>query len=75
MKMLKLMLMASAYACIIGVVNDVKRGLQSVSDERHRAATVLQNALTFIVPMSEHKMKLVATNLAKQYFDKVCVCV
>ncbi len=71
-KMLKLMLMSSAFACIIHVAHDVKRDAQSVSEERHRAATGLQNTLHQIIPVAEQRMKSVATHLAKQYCEKVC---
>lgn len=65
------MLTASAYACIVQVVHDMKRDSRSVTDERHRAATVLQTTLQHVIPLAEQKMKTTATNLAKQYYDKV----
>ena len=42
-----------------------------VSDERHKTAMVLQNALQVIIPMNEQKLRHVATMLARQYWEKV----
>ena len=72
LKSLKLLLAASGYACIVHVAQDIKTGGATVSEERHRAATILQNTLTQVINTSEHRLKLTATVLAKQHFDKVC---
>ena len=53
------------------VVHDMKRDSKTVTDERHKAATVLQATLQQITPMAEHRMKTTATFLAKQYYEKV----
>ncbi|CAI8002162.1 Probable ubiquitin carboxyl-terminal hydrolase FAF-X [Geodia barretti] len=69
MKMLKLLLMASAYGCIVHVVQDMKN--KQVSDERHKAAMVLQTALQNIIPVNEQKLRHTASMLARQYWEKL----
>ena len=73
--MLKLLLVASAYASIVQVIRDMKRDSRSVSTETHRSATQLQTTLEQIIPMAEQKLKNASTNLAKQHYELVCVCV
>ena len=69
MKMLRLLLTASAYACIMEVVQDMK--VKQVSEERHKAATVLQTALQHIIPITDQRLKLTSTMLARQHWEKV----
>lgn len=89
MKMMKLLVTASAYGCIIHVVQDMKTTqvhmlhlamcvcekdeLLQVSEERHKAAMVLQTALQNIIPINEQKLKQTASMLARQYWEKVRV--
>lgn len=42
-----------------------------MSDERHKAAMVLQTALQNIIPLNEQKLKHTASMLARQYWEKV----
>ncbi len=80
MKMLKLLLVSSAYACIMQVVYAMKKDPTSVTTERRSAVTLLQSALEHIIPASEAKLKSTSMSLAKDYFKKVsllelfCVC-
>ncbi len=71
MKMLKLLLVSSAYACIMQVVYTMKKDPQSVTTERRSAVTQLQSALEQIIPASEVKLKSTSMSLAKDYFKKV----
>ena len=89
MKMLRLLVTASAYGCIVQVVQDMKNMQVSqisvhelprvshtciiiqVSDERHKAAMVLQTALQNILPVNEQKLRHTASMLARQYWEKV----
>ncbi len=71
MKMLKLLLVSSAYACIMQVVYAMKKDPHSITEERRAAVTQLQSALEQIIPASEHRLKSTAMGLAKEYFKKV----
>ena len=71
MKMLKLLLLSSAYAIIVKVVQDIKLG--TVTEERHHSAQQLQSTLEHIILITEQKLKNASTQLAKQHFDKVIV--
>jgi hypothetical protein len=71
MKMLKLLLISSAYAIIVKVVQDMKVG--AVTEERHHSAQQLQSTLEHIILVTEQKLKNASTQLAKQHFDKVVV--
>ncbi|XP_064393950.1 probable ubiquitin carboxyl-terminal hydrolase FAF-X [Halichondria panicea] len=71
MKMLKLLLVSSAYACIMQVVYTMKKDPQSVTTERRSAVTQLQSALEQIIPASEVKLKSTSMSLAKDYFKKL----
>ena len=74
LKVLKLLLLASAYASIFQVMLEVKlEGGKAVSEERQHTAKSLQAVLDQIIPSSEHKLKNVSMNLAKLYTDKVMV--
>jgi ubiquitin carboxyl-terminal hydrolase 9/24 len=69
MKMLRLLLTASAYGCIVQVVQEMKNN--QVSDERHKAATILQTALQNIIPVNEQKLRHTSSMLARQYWEKL----
>ena len=71
LKVLKLLLVSSAYASIFQVVLELKQEEKSVSEERHTKAKQLQAALDQVIPSSEHKLKNVSINLAKLFPDKV----
>lgn len=71
MKMLKLLLLSSAYAIIVKVVQDIKLG--TVTEERHHSAQQLQSTLEHIILTTEQKLKNASTQLAKQHFEKVSV--
>ena len=71
LKVLKLLLVSSAYASIYQVVLELKQEGKAVSEERHSMAKQLQAALDQIIPSSEHKLKNVSMNLAKLFVDKV----
>ena len=71
MKILRLLLMASAYSGIVQLVQELKRDPKQVSEERHKAASVMQTALQHIIPATEQKLKHTATQLAKQHREKV----
>ena len=68
--MLKLLLLSSAYAVIVKVVQDIKLG--TVTEESHHSAQQLQNTLEHIILASEQKLKSTCTQLAKQHYEKVC---
>ena len=70
MKMLKLLLLSSAYAIILEVVQDIKRG--RVTEERHHNAQQLQRTLEHDLLTTEQKLKYASAQLAKQHFEKVC---
>lgn len=75
LKVLKLLLVSSAYASICQVVIDMKQdGGKGVSDERRYMAKYLQTALDQIISSTEHKLKNVSMHLAKLYTDKVRAC-
>ena len=71
LKVLKLLLVSSAYAVIFQVVLELKQEGVTVSEERHSMAKQLQAALDHIVPSSDHKLKNVSMALAKLFVDKV----
>lgn len=71
LKVLKLLLVSSAYASIFKVVLEMKQDAKSVSEERHSMAKQLQTALEQILPSADHKLKNVSMNLAKLYVEKV----
>jgi len=75
LKMLKLLLVSSAYACIMEVVRKMKAEPGSISEQRRASATHLQSALEQIIPPSEQRLKNTAMQLAKQYYEKVSVVV
>ena len=72
LKVLKLLLVSSAYASIFQVVLELKQEGVTVSEERHGMAKHLQAALEHILPASEHNLKTVSTQLAKLFVSKVC---
>lgn len=69
MKMLKLLLLSSAYAIIVKVVQDIKLG--TVTEERHHSAQQLQSTLEHIILTTEQRLKNASTQLAKQHFEKL----
>lgn len=71
LKVLKLLLVSSAYASIFQVVIELKQEDKTVSEERHSRAKQLQAAVDQIIPSSEHKLKNVSMSLAKLFVDKV----
>ena len=72
LKVLKLLLISSAYASIYQVIMEMKlEGGKVVSEERRYMAKYLQTALDQIIPSTEHKLKNVCMNLAKTYAEKV----
>ena len=72
--MLKLLLVSSAYACIVQVVHGIKKDPHSIPEERRQAVTLLQSALEHIIPVSEQRLKNTSMNLAKVYYEKVSHC-
>ena len=46
-----------------------------MSDERHKAAMVLQTALQNIIPLNEQKLRHTSSMLARQYWEKVIASV
>ena len=75
LKSLKLLLMASAYACIVQVLHDMKKDVATVTEERHRAATQLKATLECITPVADQRMSTKATMLARQFYMKVSMLV
>ena len=75
LKSLKLLLMASAYACIVQVLHDMKKEVATVTEERHRAATQLKATLECITPVADQRMSTKATMLARQFYMKVSMLV
>lgn len=69
--MLKLLLLSSAYAIIVKVVQDIKLG--TVTEERHHGAQQLQSTLEHIILNAEQNLKTTSTQLARQHFEKVCL--
>ena len=69
LKMLKLLLLSSAFAIIVKVVQDMKVG--TLTEERHHSAQQLQATLEHIILTTEQKLKSTSTQLAKQHYDKV----
>ena len=67
--------MASAYACIVQVLHDMKKDVATVTEERHRAATQLKATLECITPVADQRMSTKATMLARQFYMKVSMLV
>ena len=67
--------MASAYACIVQVLHDMKKDVATVTEERHRAATQLKATLECITPVADQRTSTKATMLARQFYMKVSMLV
>ena len=71
LKIIKLLLIAQAYAFIITVSHEIKSNAKAINGERHLAACHVQDAINIIITNVEHRMKSSATIIAKNLTSKV----
>ena len=75
LKIIKLLLIAQAYAFIITVSHEIKSNAKAINGERHLAACHVQDSINIIIPNVEHRMKSSATIIAKNLTSKVMLYV